>query len=135
VVVVDASAGAEIVAKTARGERLATLVPRGARRDIPDHFTVETAGVLRRWELSGKLTRDQAAAALSRLVRWPGYRYPLTPLLEEAWTYRHNLMIADALYVVLALRLNADLITGDLRLANAPNLPPGLNVVTLPSVV
>lgn len=134
-VVVDASAGAEIVAKTARGERLAALVSRGARRDIPDHFTVETAGVLRRWELSGKLTRDQAAAALSRLVRWPGYRYPLTPLLEEAWTYRHNLVIADALYVVLALRLNADLITGDLRLANAPNLPPGLNVVTLPSVV
>jgi len=55
--------------------------------------------------------------------------------LEEAWTYRHNLVIADALYVVLAPRLNADLITGDLRLANAPNLPPGLNVVTLPSVV
>ncbi|MGO9659424.1 MAG: hypothetical protein ACLP7F_13840 [Acidimicrobiales bacterium] len=44
-------------------------------------------------------------------------------------------VIADALYVVLAPRLNADLITGDLRLANAPNLPPGLNVVTLPSVV
>ena len=131
----DASAGAEIVAKTARGERLVALIRRGSRRDIPDHFTVETAGVVRRWELSGKLTRDQAAAALGRLVRWPGYRYPLTPLLEEAWTYRYNLVIADALYVVLALRLNADLITGDLRLANAPNLPPGLNVVTLPSVV
>jgi predicted nucleic acid-binding protein len=135
VVVVDASAGAEIVAKTARGERLAALIPPGSRRDIPDHFTVETAGVVRRWELSGKLTRDQAAAGLGRLVRWPGYRYPLTPLLEEAWTYRYNLVIADALYVVLAVRLNADLITGDRRLANAPNLPPGLNVVTLPSVV
>jgi predicted nucleic acid-binding protein len=72
--VVDASAGAEIVAKTARGERLAALISRGSRRDILDHFTVETAGVVRRWELSGKLTRDQAAAALSRLVRWPGYR-------------------------------------------------------------
>jgi predicted nucleic acid-binding protein len=72
---------------------------------------------------------------LSRLVRWPGYRYPLTSLLEEAWTYRHNLVIADALYVVLAVRLNADLVTGDRRLANAPNLAPGLNVLTLPSVV
>jgi predicted nucleic acid-binding protein len=111
------------------------LIPSGSRRDIPDHFTVETAGVVRRWELSGKLMADQAAAALSRLARWPGYRYPLTPLLEEAWAYRHNLVIADAVYVVLAIRLNADLITGDLRLANAPNLPPGLNVVTLPSVV
>jgi len=77
----------------------------------------------------------KAAAALGRLVRWPGYRYPLTPLLEEAWTYRHNLVIADALYVVLAVRLKADLITGDRRLANAPTLPSGLNVVTLPSVV
>jgi predicted nucleic acid-binding protein len=55
--------------------------------------------------------------------------------LEEAWTYRHNLVIADALYVVLAVRLKADLITGDRRLANAPTLPSGLNVVTLPSVV
>ncbi|MGA3219116.1 MAG: hypothetical protein ABSE77_08600 [Acidimicrobiales bacterium] len=44
-------------------------------------------------------------------------------------------MIADALYVVLAVRLNADLVTGDRRLANAPNLAPGLNVLTLPSVV
>lgn len=87
---VDASACAEIVAKTVRGERLAALV-HVARRAIPDHFNVETAGVLRRWELSAKLTRDQAAAALSRLVRWPGYRSPLTPLLEEAWTYRHTL--------------------------------------------
>ena len=83
-----------------------------------------------------RLSAQPGPKTWSRLVRWPGYRYPLTPLLEEAWTYRHNLVIADALYVVLALRLNADLITGgDLRLANAPNLPPGLNVVTLPSVV
>ena len=69
--------------------------------------------MLRRWELSGKLTGDQAPAALNRLVRWRGYRYPLTPLVQEAWTYRHNLVIADALYVVLADRLKADLITGD----------------------
>jgi predicted nucleic acid-binding protein len=55
--------------------------------------------------------------------------------LKEAWTYRHNLVIADALYVVPAPRLKSDLITGDLRLANAPTLPSGLHVVTLPSVI
>ncbi len=91
--------------------------------------------MLRRWELSGKLTEDQAQAALNRLVRWRGYRYPLTPLVQEAWTYRHNLVIADALYVVLADRLKADLVTGDQKLANAPRLPSGLKVVTLPSVM
>jgi predicted nucleic acid-binding protein len=103
--------------------------------DVPDHFMAETAGVLRRWELSGKLSADQADAALARLIEWPGYRYPLTPLLRAAWVYRFNLVIADALYVVLAQRLEASLVTGDHRLANEPTLSVGLNVVTLPSVI
>jgi predicted nucleic acid-binding protein len=59
----------------------------------------------------------------------------VTPLVEEAWAYRHNLVIADGLYVVLAMRLGVDLITGDRRLANAPTLPSGLKVRTLPSAV
>lgn len=131
---VDASAGAEILAKTARGQRFAELIPPGARRDVPDHFVSESAGVLRRWELAGKVSPDQAGAALQRLVRWRGYRYPLAPLVEAAWAYRYNLVIADALYVVLAQRLDATLVTGDQRLANAPTLPAGLDVLTLPSI-
>ena len=85
IVVVDASAGVEIAAKTPRGERLARLIPRGASRDVPDHFSVETAAVLRRWEMTGRVTPDQASVALGRLIRWPGERYPLTPMVADAW--------------------------------------------------
>jgi predicted nucleic acid-binding protein len=45
------------------------------------------------------------------------------PLLVEAWTLRHNLTIADALYVVVASHLKAALVTADRRLANSPGLP------------
>lgn len=36
---------------------------------------------------------------------------------------RHNLTIADALYVVIAGHLEGSLVTADRRLANAPGLP------------
>ena len=135
IVVVDASAGAEILAKTPRGLRLARLIPSGAERDVPEHFVAEAGGVLRRWELAGRLTPDQAAAAVRRLIRWRGDRYPLAPLLYDAWTFRNNLVVADALYVVLAMRLGAPLLTDDHKLANAPTLPHGLRVLTLPGTI
>jgi len=133
VVVIDASAGAEILAKTPRGVRLSRLIPTGAARDVPEHFVAETAGVLRRWELTGRLTSDQAAGALGRLLRWRGDLYPLTPLLRDAWRYRNNLTIGDALYVALATRLGVPLLTDDHKLANAPGLPAGLGILKLPA--
>jgi len=36
---------------------------------------------------------------------------------------RANVTFADALYVALAAHLGADLLSDDLRLAKAPNLP------------
>jgi predicted nucleic acid-binding protein len=45
---------------------------------------------------------------------------------------RRNLIVADARYVVLASRLNAELLTDDFRLANTRYLR-ALHVRTLPS--
>lgn len=64
-----------------------------------------------------------------------GDRYALTPLLGDAWALRKNIIVADALYVVLAVRLGAPLLTDDQKLANAPTLPAGLQVLTLPATV
>lgn len=47
-VVIDASAGAEIVMRTRRGQALARLLPGDVVGWVPDHFYVEVAGVLRR---------------------------------------------------------------------------------------
>ncbi len=61
--------------------------------------------------------------ALTRLLSTPTRQVAVKPLLVEAWTLRHNLTIADALYVVLARHLEASLVTADRRLASAPALP------------
>ena len=47
-VVIDASAGAEIVAGTSRGRALAGLVPAGVEGWVPEHFYAEILAVLRR---------------------------------------------------------------------------------------
>jgi predicted nucleic acid-binding protein len=42
------------------------------------------------------------------------------------------LTAADALYIALAEEVNGDFLTDDYKLAAAPNLPPGVNVLMLP---
>lgn len=67
-VVIDASAGAEIVAGTRRGRALAGLVPVGVEGRVPEHFCAEVLAVLRRQLLVGNLiTEAQATVALGRL--------------------------------------------------------------------
>lgn len=61
--------------------------------------------------------------ALTHLLSTPTRQVAVKPLLAEAWTLRHNLTIADGLYVVVARHLEATLVTADRRLANAPGLP------------
>ena len=59
---------------------------------------------------------------MSSLVAAALRRVQVRPLLSEAWAKRANITVADALYVVLAEHLDADLITADLELAQVPGL-------------
>jgi predicted nucleic acid-binding protein len=61
---------------------------------------------------------------LEQLQRLPVRRASVRPLLAEAWTLRHNLRGADAMYVVLARHLGADLVALDTRMSKAS----GMNV-------
>ncbi|MDA8356456.1 MAG: type II toxin-antitoxin system VapC family toxin [Actinomycetota bacterium] len=131
-VVIDASAGVEIVAETRRGRALARLVPAGSEGWVPEHFYAEVLGVLRRrFLIEAKLTESQATAAVSRLGSWHLHHASVAPLVPAAWRYRHNMTAADALYVTLAEDLGADFLTDDDRLAEAPTFPPGVNVLRL----
>ena len=49
-------------------------------------------------------------------------RHPSRSLWPRAWELRTNLSAYDALYVALAERLDAPLLTADARLARAPGL-------------
>lgn len=95
---------------------------------VPDHFHLECGAALRRLELHGELTSEEAQAAFDQLLALRVRRVDTAPLLRPAWSMRHNVTLADALYVTIAQRLSVALVTGDLRLARAPGL--GISVLT-----
>ncbi len=131
-VVIDASAGAEIISDTHRGRALARLLPPDDEAWVPEHFYAEVLGVVRRRLLIEKSTTEaQAAAAIGRLRSWHLQRASVAPLVDAAWTYRHNMSAADALYVALAEHLGADFLTNDHKLAQAPTFPRHVNVLRL----
>jgi predicted nucleic acid-binding protein len=131
-VVIDASAGVEIVAGTRRGRALARLLPGDAEGWVPEHFYAEVLAVLRRQLLASRLTDSQASAAVARLGAWHLRHASVAPLVPAAWSYRHNLTAGDALYVVLAEQLGASLLTDDQRLAEAPTFPSSVTLLRLP---
>ena len=131
-VVIDASAGAEIVVGTRRGRTLAGLVPVGVEGWVPEHFYAEVLGVLRRQLLVEQLiTEAQAAVAIGRLHSWHLHRASVVPLLDAAWAYRHNMTASDALYVALSEQLDAGFLTDDHRLAASPTFPASVQILRI----
>ena len=65
-VVIDASAGVELVLNTPTGDALRELIPRPAEEWAPDVYAAEVASVLRRAELAGRVTPQRAAIAITR---------------------------------------------------------------------
>jgi predicted nucleic acid-binding protein len=111
-----------LIGKTEAAEMLRRRLPM-MRRHAPHLIDAEVGNVLRRHELSGRISAQEARAALGAGRALIGYRYPhAVPLMDLAWTWRANLSFYDALYVALAVRLGVPLITADARLGRAPNL-------------
>ena len=120
--VLDASAGVELLLNTPRAHSLAKRLPSSAEWWVPEHYFVEVAGALRRAALNGDVTDRRVQRSFAMLDRAVLRRTTVRPLLAEAWERRAALTIADAIYVVLAQRLGATLVTADERLARAPAL-------------
>ncbi len=132
-VVIDASAGAEIVTATARGRALARLLPGDAELWVPEHFYVEVLGVLRHQSVvTHIISPDRAELAIDRLRRWHLRQAAVAPLVLPAWSRRYNMSAADAAYVALAEQLGASLLTDDHRLIRTPSFPSGVTVLQLP---
>lgn len=57
------------------------------------------------------------------LAEWPLEVVAVAPLLVEAWQLRHNVILHDALYVVLTRHLgDATLVSTDRKLPDAPGV-------------
>lgn len=128
--VLDASA--MVLAVSGKTDAAATLRARlsGARTHAPHLIDAEVGNVLRRHEQQALLSDEEALFALRAARALLDHRYShVGPLTELAWTWRHNLSFYDALYVALASLLDLPLITGDVRLSRAPDLPCAIELV------
>ncbi len=121
-VVVDASAAVELLLRTPAGLQVSRFLAAGVATAAPAHFDAEVFSALGRMVRDGSIEEAAVAPALAALARAPIRRSPIAPLLAEAWSLRANVAQRDALYVVLARRLKATLLTTDRRLARAPGL-------------
>ena len=88
----------------------------------PALLPFECSNVIRRHELSGLISSDQAAQVHADLLDLPMDLFPYESLAQRVWQLKHNLTSYDATYVALAEALDAPLITLDQRLAEAPGI-------------
>lgn len=94
----------------------------GAELFAPALLPFEGANIIRRSEVRGAITADQAVQAHADLLALPVSLWPYELLAERAWALRKNLTAYDAAYVALAELLAAPLVTLDRRIASSPNL-------------
>lgn len=126
-------ASAIVTALLDSGAEGAWLASRLAAADLcaPALLPFECSNVIRRHELGGLVSPDQAAQAHADLVDLPIVLFPYEALGQRVWQLRRNLTSYDAAYVALAEVLDAPLVTLDQRIAQAPGIrcvvevPPG----------
>ena len=128
--VLDASALVlALIGKTDSADLLRRRLPT-MRRHAPHLIDAEVGNVLRRHEQGGRISAEEARSALDAGRVIVEHRYPHAgPLAELAWTWRANVSFYDALYVALAVRIDAPLVTADAKLSRAPNLGCRVEVV------
>jgi predicted nucleic acid-binding protein len=119
-IVSDASALTALLIDGGRDGKWVTQAFTGADLAAPSLVGFETANIIRRHELAGLISADQAAQAHADLLDLAIEHWPYELLATRAWQLRLNLSIYDASYVALAELLGATLVTLDRRIGRAP---------------
>lgn len=118
-IVCDASAVVAVLLDAGPAGRWVTETISGADLAAPALMPFEAATIIRRHELAGGISADQAAQAHADLIDLPLELWPYDLLAGRAWQLRHNLTSYDGSYVALAERLGAVLVTLDRSIASA----------------
>lgn len=117
--VLDASALVDLLLGNEIGHAVQRRVA-GHVLHAPAHVDAEVLSASGRLHRSGAIEADDVEAMLVRLAAAPIQRHPVAVLLIGAWTRRHQLRLADALYVELAASRSLPLVTTDGRLRPVP---------------
>ena len=121
-VVCDASALVALLLDGGPDGQWVTDALGGADLAAPSLVGFEAANIIRRHELAGLVSADQAAQAHADLLALAIEHWPYELLAARAWELRRNLSIYDAGYVALAEITDATLVTLDRRISGAPGL-------------
>ena len=129
-VVLDASAGVELVLRTSRGELIAGRLRDPVERlHAPYLVDIEVVQTIRRLLLAKRLPILNAEQALEDFSLLPIERHAHKPLLPRIWSLRSLLSAYDALYVALAEALACPLLTCDEKLARTRGHAARIDVI------
>jgi predicted nucleic acid-binding protein len=126
--VVDASVILDLLVERPRAAN-ARMALEGIDGVAPELLDAEVLNVVSRYVRRGEMSEERAGQALELLVDADVERFPIAPLVHDAWALRHNLSTYDAFYVALARSLHCPLVTCDRALASAPGLGITITVV------
>ena len=126
--VVDASVLVAGTVDTGPAGRWAEAILAHPPLAAPHLAIAEATNILRRLELSRRLTRLEATSAHQDLLRLDIELFPFDPVATRIWELRSNLTCYDAWYVAIAEALGMPMATLDSRLSRATG--PTCNFLT-----
>lgn len=118
-VVVDASAIVDLLLDNELGGAVRRRLA-GHALHAPAHLDTEVLSALGRLHRAGDLEAEEVGTRLRHLIAAPIERHDVGDLLLGTWARRHQLRLADALYVELAVSRDLQLVTTDRRLRATP---------------
>lgn len=118
----DASALVALLLDDGAHGRWAAAQLAGAHLLAPSLIGYEAANIIRRHDIAGLISADQAAQAHADLLDLHIEQWPYEILAPRAWELRANVSVHDASYVALAELAGATLVTLDRRLGRAPGV-------------
>ncbi|HKR63988.1 MAG TPA: type II toxin-antitoxin system VapC family toxin [Thermoanaerobaculia bacterium] len=128
-IVVDASAVLAFLIQSPAAARIDEYLF-GGETHAPHLIDLEVMHAIRRWVLSGAMTRQDAENAIEYFKLMRIHRSSHEALLDRIWRLRDNLTAYDAAYVALAEVLDTVVITTDAKLAAAPGMSRRVKLVS-----
>jgi predicted nucleic acid-binding protein len=114
VAVVDAATVVDLICDLPAAEPYRHHLAMADTVAAPAHLDAEVLSALGRLKRAGQLTQE--ADRVEALGTFGAKRWPLRPLLAAAWALTDRIAVRDALYVALAVSLDATLVSSDGRL-------------------
>jgi predicted nucleic acid-binding protein len=127
-VVVDASVVVDLLVEHPRSSAVRAALE-GVDWIAPTLLDAEVLHAITRYVRRGEMSDERARLALELFTGAQIERFPIAPLVIDAWELRNNLSTYDAFYVALARAVACPLITCDRALAGAPGLGITVTIV------